>query len=125
MRREMLAHIRDLGGEAQQVAAEPCKAGPAVALDQMILNEVKRPFDFALRPGPPDAARPGFDPVVAAQLQKVRIPFKVRRAGSDDERARVIDQSLFGDTAEVPERLFEGLVDRRRGLIATRPVELT
>lgn len=109
MRREMLPHIEDLGGEAHEVAAERVKIRPAVALDEIILNEVKGPLDFAFRPWPPHPAGAGFDPIVAAHRRRRRRDYR---------------PGLVSGPAEVPEGFLEGLVDRRRCLIATRPVEL-
>jgi hypothetical protein len=79
----------------------------------MILNGEKRPLDFAFRPGPPHGARPRFDPIVAAQLQKFRIPCEVRGPRIDHERAGVVDHDAFRDAAEVPEGFLQCLVDRR------------
>src|SRR5579864_8185397 len=124
MRREMLAYIKDVEGKAHEIAAERVKVGPAVALDEMIVEIVKGPLDFALRPRPPHPAGPRFDPIVATQRQELRIPFERGRPRADHERARIIDQRLFRDAAEVPEGLLEGLVDRGRRFIAARPIEL-
>src|SRR5262249_55728932 len=124
MRREMLPHIEDLDSEAREIAAERVEVGPAVALDEMILDELKGLLDFAFGPRPPHPAGAGFDPIVATQLPELRIPGEVPRARPDDERTRVVDQGVFRDAAEVPEGLLEGLVDRGRRLIAARPVEL-
>ena len=110
--------------ERRQLLQEVREGRKAPTLEELLLQVEERPFHLALGLCPVRLAGPRLHPVVAAQLQELRVPAEVGQVGVEHERLGVIDQQLLGGAAEVPQAQLDRLEDRHLRLVQAGRVVL-
>jgi hypothetical protein len=110
--------------ETGQLLAEVIEVPEAAPLDEVLLQVVEGPLDFALRARVPYPGRHRLHPVVTAQLQETGVPPSHPRPGVQDEGPVVVHQQLLGGAAEVMKPLFDRLEGRGLAGVQTGPEAL-